>query len=286
MVAPRRPLITTTPKEALATHDSLSRLAIKVSPLSNTRSRGIVAFDLTKVPDIDPGGLILIWYSAYNLNDLGWRLDVFGDSSAMRKLERNLMHMTLSPAGRRAFVCDKGEYPMRAVADKDKMVEEIELWSKSVREGTGIQEETAARWEQQISEVLTNGFQHGQTTKPILLAGGVDEQNRRVSLAALDLGLGIPRVIEPHVDEKLRGGGDGGLIFEACKEGITSRCSRQNQGYGLPHLIDSVRDNGGTLQIFSQRGFVHVDNEGITPKNFEKSERRLKGTLTLITLRF
>jgi hypothetical protein len=288
-VTPPKPLLTTEPDLVLSTHDSLQRLLRKAKRAPNQGAH--VAYDLSKCTDIDPGAVLLMMYAGQKLAENGWGAYATGESAAMRKLSKNLEHLRLLPENRATFVRDAGEYPLRSVDNRNTMVRELEEWALTVRQGTQAKPEDVAIWGMQISEVVTNGFQHGPTNlghelPAILLAGGVNDAANRVQLAALDFGSGIPRVIEGFVSEAVRLKGDGALIREACKKGVTSHCSRQNQGYGLPHLIESVKQNGGTLQIFSHRGFVHVTANGRTyARNYESSDRRLDGTLTIVSLR-
>jgi hypothetical protein len=284
-VAPPKPLLTATPDDVLRTHDSLQRLVRKAK--SAPPGGGEVAYDLSQCSEIDPGAVLLMMYAGAMLGAAGWSAFATGDSPAMRKLGKNLRHLRLSPEDRKTLQIDVGEYPLRTVAERTTMVAELEDWANTVRQGTGAKPEEVATWSMQISEVITNGFQHGATNleRPfpeMLLIGGSD--GARVQLAALDRGAGIPRVIEKYVASAVANKGDGALIKEACRPGVTSRCSPQNQGYGLPHLVDSVKRNGGTLQIFSQRGFVRVMNSRLTSRNFNRSARRLDGTLTIISL--
>ncbi len=288
-VRPTRPLLTGTPQEILATHDTLQRLIRKTTGKAVLGTTD-VAFDLSKVPDIDPGAVLLMMHAGHSLSSQGWEpyaIDTTGQSLAMRKVSKNLQHLRLSPSDRINFPSNEGEYPLRAVFDRSSMVTELVDWSSTVQVGTTVEPEQVAMWGVQISEVVTNSFQHAPTPPkkqlpPIYLAGGVRQGS--VQLAALDRGRGIPKTIEEVASEAMRKRGHGALIRHACKRGVTSHSTRQNQGAGLPDLIESVTRNGGTLTIFSQGGFVHLERGKLSHKNLERSDRRIAGTFTIVSL--
>jgi len=249
-----------------------------------------VAVDLSEASDIDPGAVLLMMYTGWILLRRGWSLYVTGSGEALRKVSKNLQHLRLTAKDRPLFERDPGDYPLRQVKDKNNMVSELEDWAETVKKDTHAKEEHVAVWSMQIGEVVTNSFQHGpdgQGPVPVppnvLLCGGF--RDNHVQLAALDTGRGIPASIKEVVADEVRQEGDAALIREACKLGVTSRSTRWNQGYGLPHLVDLVKENGGTVQIFSQRGLVHLRGQQLHKRNLEKSERRLNGTLTIVSLR-
>jgi hypothetical protein len=295
-VAPKRPLLTDTPREMLATHRTLDRLIKKCGaqvPWEEQERK--VAVDLSYVTDIDPGAVLLMIYAGRQVGLRGRTLYVIADddgpgANAMRKLNKNLQHLRLTTReDRDAFPRDEGEYPLREVKDQDKMVEELEDWARTVKTDTNAKPEDVAVWEMQIGEVVTNSFQHGpriigpiKVAPVVMLCGGLI--NNRVQLAALDMGHGIPRVVERVADERVKSRGDGALIKHACKMGVTSKSTPQNQGYGLPHLLKSVKRNGGSLQIFSQRGLVHQTPRSFRTHPMAGTDRRLDGTLTIVSL--
>jgi hypothetical protein len=289
-IRPKRALVTRTPAELLATHDSLHRLVQKCGLHEPTPLEHSVAIDLSEASDIDPGAVLLMMYTGWILLLRGWSLYVTGSGKGFRKVSRNIQHLRLTAKDRPLFERDPGDYPLRRVEHKDNMVSELENWAETVKKDTQAKEEQVAVWSMQIGEVVTNSFQHGpedqnpSSMQPnVFLCGGLQENH--VQLAALDTGRGIPASIREAVTEEVRQEGDAALIREACKLGITSRSTRWNQGYGLPHLVDLVKENGGTVQIFSHRGLVHLRGKKMHKRNLEKSERRLNGTLTIVSLR-
>lgn len=291
-VAPKQPLVTTTPREILTTHRSLDRLVRKCAGgLVGTRK---VAFDLSHVRDIDPGAVLLMMYVAGLLGRQGWSLSAYADDGspgtvAMKKLTRNLLHLRLTSSDRHLLPRAPGDYPLRQVKDRNSMVDELEDWAQTVRSDTKARADHVAVWEMQIGEVVTNSFQHGPSTAGgvsvppvVMLCGGL--RDNTVQLAALDTGRGIPQTIGVVADEQTKMRGDGALIKYACKMGVTAQTTPQNQGYGLPHLVSSVRANGGSLHILSQRGLVHLTPKTFRTRKLARTDRRLDGTLTIVSL--
>jgi len=288
-VSPRR-LDTSSPDELIATHARLQRLVVKAKA---GKPPGSVNYDLSECESIDPGALLLMMYAGAKLGELGWDAYATGEGTAHAIVLHNLTHFNLSDEERKQFPKEVGEFPLRAVKDANHMVAELDDWASTVRQGAGANPEDVAEWQTQIAEVTTNAIQHGPTglsperqpMPPILLAGHADKQTRRVQLAVIDRGAGVPAVLRPKLPEHFKGEKDGRIIKEACRPGVTSRCSPQNQGAGLPTLVGMVKANGGTLQIFSHRGLVHVRNGKMYHRTHDKSDRRLEGTLTILTLR-
>ncbi|MCI0420804.1 MAG: DUF5050 domain-containing protein, partial [Acidobacteria bacterium] len=191
-----------------------------------------------------------------------------------------------------------GEYLLRRVGSREVLVSELEEWAETVKEGAEPPEDQVALWQMQISEVATNGFQHGIGTEPpenedrgsILVAGRAYPDTKVVQLAALDFGATIPRVIQ-HVAAQLgrRRRRDSDLISFACKKGVTSRSVPQNQGAGLHSLVETVKQNkGGSLLILSGNGLCCFSDNGENKKTLSpmvSNHAVLEGTLTIINLK-
>lgn len=248
--------------------------------------RGRWVVDVTKSPRMDPGGLLLLKHTGVQLARLGWEAYVRGEGDVMMMLSENLEHF-MRPKAERAAPQRVGDYLLRGITSRDDMVGELEEWAKSVRTGTTAKDEHVALWQMQICEVTTNSFQHCKAARTnILIAGRAYSSAGVVQLAALDLGIGIARVIEKSSTPIKKGFGDGDLLAHACKKGITSHCVPENQGAGLDSLVNTVKKNeGGRLQILSNRGLFHVNTVREHSRNLApKYGAGFDGTLTVVTL--
>jgi hypothetical protein len=256
---------------------------------------GDVVYDISSCPQIDPGGVVLLMYAA-RLLGLADRKAMYtgGDGEATKELELHLAHYFARKRGEDSGQQAKGVYWLRDLKDRESMVDELNAWTKSVQEGTHATDEQVAVWQMQLSEVITNAFQHGpmhtpdNTIPPSIVAGKADGSS--VQLAALDYGSTIPRVIGKTAEAHGLHASDAGLIRFACQRGITSKSVPQNQGSGLWSLTETVKQNQGTLLILSRNGLVHVCGEKTIEKNIsqmhpQQSIPMLNGTLTVINLK-
>ncbi len=189
------------------------------------------------------------------------------------------------------------EFLLRRIVNREEMVQDISQYADGLREASYSSEREVAIWETQVGELTTNGFQHGpaldkdQDSRDKLMnmvAGKAYEEERRVVMGVLDLGAGIPRVIEQVTPQEICARGDGRLIAHALKRGVTSRTVSENQGAGLFGIVQAVKENDGRLLILSGNGLAYVKDRRISSRKLNGTQDRpiLKGTLAVIVLRF
>ena len=282
------PLVVDSPDDSLRSCRVVQRL---IDRAQRAIKRGVrlehIKYNVARCNQIDPGSLLILLHAAEQFIRLGCTAWVEGRGAAMQVIQENLAHY-LVPRSHRPPAQQKGVYLLRKVSNRNDMVAELDDWAESVRQVTEAGQEEIALWQTQISEITTNAFQHGPTLLnnqafPIYMAGRAKEG--MVQLAALDCGSGIPAVIATINPPDRR---DGRMISYACQPGITSRCSPQNQGAGLPSLVSTIRDQGGLLQILSHDGLAYVKkgrmyNRTLPPR--ANGSRRINGTLTIIAMK-
>jgi len=255
--------------------------------------------DLQNCSDVDSGAMLLLIHSGVVLARRDISLVVMGPSPAFETVNRHLNHLRATKAQRSSIPAPPEDYLLRGVTRREDMVTEIESWAEGLQKAADADREEVALWQIQLAEVTTNSFQHGggqgggRPPPTILVAGKATLSDGWVQIAALDLGSGIPKVIERALSGAVEGMHDGQKIAHACEPGVTSRCDRLNQGAGLAGLVRAVQNNGGRLQILSRNGLAHVSNGRMYPRKLPARASYpspavrpwLDGTLTIINLR-
>ncbi|HVA50915.1 MAG TPA: hypothetical protein VNH11_31525 [Pirellulales bacterium] len=255
------------------------------------REHGSLLYNVTNCRNIDPGAVLLFWYAFELAKRRGRRARIFGRGELIAELAEHFSHYRGDQPDD-ASTTSRGLYPLRSIQNEESMLAELDEWSRSVQEGTTASPEQVALWQMQIAEVTTNAFQHGpmhkkRETMPASIVAG-KASGQCAQLAALDFGSTIPRVICEVASKHGISGGDDSLIEFACGKGITSRSVRQNQGAGLYSLVQTVHENGGTLQILSRNGLVHFCSGQVYGECLpcrHDGAPALDGTLTVINLR-
>ncbi len=234
----------------------------------------------------------MLMYCGYELSALGWRATVSGEGESMELVARHVEHYLRDHSQRGECKRKNGDYLLRNIDDRKQMVTEISEWANSVQKETRASAEAVALWKSQISEVTTNGFQHGIgnsiAKRPLLIAGKASEDHSRVQLAALDFGKSIPVTIANEAARMHVPIGDGDRIRFACRKGVTSHSTPINQGSGLFNLIETVKKNGGSLAILSRNGLLHVVGGRCYKRNLPLQmvvNPLLQGTLTVVNLK-
>lgn len=283
------PLLTRSTSELLKTCQSFQDV---IEQVNQYQGQPKVIIDLTKCSLIDPGGMLLLKHCAYVLN-AKCQLFLKVEGATGNYIIRHLAHLYMPPEQRKIITGEPGDYFLRRVGSREHMVTEITNWVQSVQDGTNVDRSEVAFWEVQISEITTNGFQHGPrlmgaTLLPDILLAGKVYPSGWVQLAALDFGSGIPAVIRAALSAAVEGMHDGEVINYACQQGVTSRCEPSNQGAGLPSLISAIRDNAGTLHIVSNNGLFFIEGGQSAVKDMSrlipKGDVLLSGTLTIFGL--
>jgi anti-sigma regulatory factor (Ser/Thr protein kinase) len=278
-----------TPDSLLASEGILRKL-VQRAVIREHQGHGI--FMLDNCPAMDAGTILLLMYAGFQLSRIGWKASVSGKGEAMDLVVRHLEHYLRDRKNRSSVARIEGDYLLREIDSRDGMVREIGGWAESVQRETNASKREVALWKTQISEVTTNGFQHGIGSSPplhpMLIAGRASNDGKMVQLAALDFGKSIPSTIDTVANKQSVPNGHGDRISFACKKGVTSRTLPVNQGAGLFKLVETVKKNGGTLLILSGNGLVHVSNGRCYRRNLKAPSSTtpiLQGTLTVVNLR-
>jgi anti-sigma regulatory factor (Ser/Thr protein kinase) len=237
-------------------------------------------------------------YAARDLRELGWEVFIAqrkNASAAFAAVLRHWEHYQAPKSERAAVDRDLGSYPLRGVISASDMVSELNEWAGCLAQAGDASEEDIALWTTHVSELTTNGFQHGKSQLPagrklgpVLLAGSAGRRVGGAQLAVLDTGSGIPAVLRPHLGANFATSHDGKVIAEACRSGVTSRCEKSNQGVGLFSLSKAVKNTDGSLQIVSGNGMAHISHGRMYSKVLAPHPTQhqvLSGTLTVITLK-
>lgn len=270
---------------------SCERLNQLVTRARDKNLPGHAIYNLSNCGRIDAGAILLLMYGGFQLVRMGWQVSVAGQGEAMDLVVRHLEHYLRERSQRGDCQREEGDYLLREIPSRDLMVEELSEWANSVQQETNASREEVAIWKFQISEVTTNGFQHGiggmSTPGPLLVAGKSASDGRTVQLAALDNGRSIPATIAPEADKAGILKQDGKRIRFACRKGVSARTLRVNQGAGLYKLVETVKSNGGRLLIISGNGLVHVSGGRCYSRNLSPPSTTgtvLAGTLTVANL--
>ncbi len=289
------PLQTRDPDELEATYRCLWSSAISASEAS-TRPQPKVVFDLDRCPALDPGAILLLMAVASRLRAKGRQPWIRGSSPTRQKLSEHLNYYLTPKHQRKALPRRPGTYPLRDISDRRHASAELAEWSQTVRQDTQATEEQVARWEFQISEAITNAFQHGVrdlvgAMEASLVAGESFSAGGReqVQLAAMDFGSTIPYVVAKAVGAP-SAATDGKLIKFATKDGVTSKSHPSNQGRGLADVVSAATSCNGSMQILSRNGLAYVmpGEARVRWKTLKLGTLPnpiLKGTLVVVNLR-
>lgn len=282
------PLITDDSKNTIRTCESIWRpYENACSPAADNEAARVV-FDLDHCPRVDPGGLLLLFNAARRDPTRRVMITSRSGSNTYDVIVDNLEHLAgVLDEARRQDHQRANRFLLRQITDRDEMVGEVAAWAEMVRRGTNAGRQDVALWETQISEVAANTFQHARAPDGVLIAGEAFPQRNFVQLAAIDFGRTIPDCIEPVARQQAKSLNDGDLLAFATEENVTSQCVVQNQGSGLPSLVQMVKENGGSLQILSRDGYLRVKSQ----RKYRKKPRQslgnpiLAGTLIVINLK-
>ena len=247
-----------------------------------------IVFNMDPCPRIDPGGLLLLLNAARRDRSIRSLVATENSSGAYHAIVDNIDNLAGAlDEARRLNQQRARRFLLRRILDPHEMVREVAEWAEMVRDGTRANAADVALWETQISEVAANTFQHADAPDGVLVAGEAFPQRGYVQLAAIDFGKTIPLCIEAEAKKRSQSLDDGELLAFATQESVTSGCVVQNQGSGLPSLVEMVKNNGGTMQILSRDGFLRVKNR----RKYRSKPKKaigspiLSGTLIVLNLK-
>lgn len=282
------PLVTDDPKNTIRTCEAIWQPYEKTVGQDSSDDGGAIVFDLDPCPRVDPGGLLLLFNAARRDRTRRVMVSSRSSSKTYEVIVDNLEHLTgVLDEARQQDHQNANRFLLRQITDRDEMVGEVAAWAEMVRGGTNAGRQDVALWETQISEIAANTFQHSKAADGVLIAGEAFPQRGYVQLAAIDFGRTIPHCIEPEARRRGKSLKDGDLLAFATEEKVSSHCVVQNQGSGLPSLVQMVKENGGSLQILSRDGYLRVKSK----RKYRNKPRQslgkpiLAGTLIVINLK-
>ena len=162
--------------------------------------------------------------------------------------------------------------------DKDSLVDYLAdewLGRDWVHIGHNLRSAIVAR----TLEIYANAFEHGQTEIGVFSCGQHYPKLGKLKLTVVDFGVGIPHNVRNFLQKpNLRA--DKALEW-AFQAGTTTRRGDVTGGIGLDYLKKFVQINKGKLEIFSDDGYVIIDEQQETYQNLSTF---FKGTLVNITL--
>jgi len=141
---------------------------------------------------------------------------------------------------------------------------------------SGLQEVIAGN----VLEIYLNSFDHSQSEIGVLSCGQHYPKLGMLHLTAIDFGIGIPTSVRslpqnaPFTTQE--------ALAWAFEPGNTTKQSGISRGLGLNLLQEFIAKNHGNLMIFSNNGYVAIDDNGM---RYENKDINFSGTLVNIALR-
>jgi signal transduction histidine kinase len=135
-------------------------------------------------------------------------------------------------------------------------------------------------------EIYNNAFEHSGTKIGIFSCGQHFPRRDILILSVVDFGIGIPekvrRFFGQHAEEELVSKMTGASCLRwAFQAGTTTKVG-EPAGSGLDLLKEFVRINQGKLEVYSNKGYAIIDEDG---ERYENREISFEGAIVHITLR-
>lgn len=136
-------------------------------------------------------------------------------------------------------------------------------------------------------EIYNNAFEHSGTQIGVFSCGQHFWRQNDLILSVVDFGRGISAnvraFLRQHADENLVSRLSGAACLKWAFEGGNSTCmGTVARGLGLDLLRKFILINQGKLEIYSNEGYVIIDNNG---ERYENRGISFEGTMVHITLR-
>lgn len=115
-----------------------------------------------------------------------------------------------------------------------------------------------------VWEIFTNAFEHSETQYGIFTCGQRYPNLDELNLTLVDFGIGIPVNIRRYAKQK---GRDPNTIQSnkalewAFTQGSSTKKGKINAGVGLDLLKEFIRLNEGTLEFYSNDGYVFIGKD-------------------------
>lgn len=115
-----------------------------------------------------------------------------------------------------------------------------------------------------VWEIFTNAFEHSETRHGIFTCGQKYPSLNQLNLTLVDFGIGIPVNVRRYAKQKGRDSdcipSDKALQW-AFTKGSSTKKGKRNAGVGLDLLKEFIRLNKGTLEFYSNDGYVFIGND-------------------------
>ena len=133
-------------------------------------------------------------------------------------------------------------------------------------------------------EIYNNAFEHSGSEIGVFSCGQHFHHQNELCLSVVDFGQGIPAKVRNYLSSDSRAGQltAAGCLRWAFQRGNSTTKADVARGLGLDLLKEFVRLNQGKLEVYSNEGYVVIDQNG---ERFENRSASFEGTVFHITLR-
>ncbi len=131
-----------------------------------------------------------------------------------------------------------------------------------------------------VIEAYINVFDHAASPIGVITCGQHYPSWRELRITMVDMGVGIPHNVREYLKQPQMSAADAlRWAFEPMK--TTKDQDNFARGNGLKLLKSFMEDNHGKLEIYSETGYVCIDDKGV---RFYNRQRSFQGTIVQITL--
>jgi len=133
-------------------------------------------------------------------------------------------------------------------------------------------------------EIYSNAFEHSGSEIGVFSCGQHFPQQNELCLSVVDFGQGIPAKVRNYLSSDPRAGQltAAGCLRWAFQRGTSTVKASVARGLGLDLLKEFIRLNQGKLEVYSNEGYVVIDQNG---ERFENRPASFEGTVFYVTLR-
>ncbi len=133
-------------------------------------------------------------------------------------------------------------------------------------------------------EIYNNAFEHSGSEIGVFSCGQHFRHQTELCLSVVDFGQGIPAKVRNYLSSDPRAGQltAAGCLRWAFQRGNSTAQAGVARGVGLDLLKDFIRLNQGKLEVYSNEGYVVIDQNG---ERFENRVSSFEGSVFYITLR-
>lgn len=126
-----------------------------------------------------------------------------------------------------------------------------------------ISEELANEIIGNVYEIFTNAFEHSESKHGVFICGQRYPKLNQLRFTLVDFGKGIPKNVKEYLDDPHMPV-ETALRWAMVKRNSTRRNTEYEGGLGLDVLGSFIENNHGKLEIYSEEGYLLLDDEGIS----------------------